>query len=88
MAQSDSKMASNEAFDLVRAAEALLEKAKQLEAVTKPGVDDNELELRRSIAQTAKKIAFETAPKIDVVKADWIVASHPLNLITNKKKRY
>lgn len=70
-------MAASSAFDLVRAAEALLEQAKQLATVTKPGVDDNELELRRSIAQIAKKIAFETAPKIDVVKADWIVASGP-----------
>ncbi|KAG7284441.1 hypothetical protein NEMBOFW57_010814 [Staphylotrichum longicolle] len=67
-------MAASSAFDLVRAAEALLEQAKQLAAVTKPGVDDNELELRRSIAQTAKKIASETAPKMDVVKADWIIS--------------
>ncbi|KAK4153449.1 Demethylsterigmatocystin 6-O-methyltransferase [Chaetomidium leptoderma] len=66
-------MASSSAFNLVQAAEALLERAKKLAAVTNPGDDGNELALRRSIAQTAKKIAFETAPKIDVVKADWIV---------------
>lgn len=70
-------MASSHGFDLVKAAEALLENAKTLAAATKPGEDDNELELRRSIARTAKKIAFETAPKIEVVKADWIVVSHP-----------
>jgi hypothetical protein len=68
-------MASASSFDLVEAAEALLEQAKTLAAVTKPGDDDNEAELRRSIAKTAKRIALETAPKLDVVKADWLVVS-------------
>ncbi len=62
-------------FDLVEAAERLLEEARQLAARTKPGEDDNDLALRRSIAATAKRIIVETAPRIDVVKADWIVAS-------------
>ncbi|KAK4038547.1 Demethylsterigmatocystin 6-O-methyltransferase [Parachaetomium inaequale] len=66
-------MASPSTFDLVKAAEALLENAKKLAAVTTPGNDNNELALRRTIAKTANRIAFETAPKIDVVKADWIV---------------
>ena len=68
-------MAATPHFDLVKAAEKLLEQARTLAARTKPGEDDNELALRRSIAATAKKIAVETAPRIDVVKADWIVAS-------------
>ncbi|KAK3290950.1 O-methyltransferase-domain-containing protein [Chaetomium fimeti] len=65
-------MASTPHFELVQAAEALLENAKKLAAVTKPGQDDNDLELRRDIARIAKSIAFETAPAIDVVKSDWI----------------
>ena len=60
---------------MVHAAEALLEEAKKLAAVTEPGDDGNELDLRRSIAKTANRIALETAPKMDVVKADWLVAS-------------
>ena len=68
--------ASTSRFDLVAAAEALLEQATRLAAITKPGVDDNEPELRRSIARTAKKIALETAPKIDVIKSDWIVVRY------------
>src|SRR5689334_4641031 len=70
-------MALSSSFDLVQAAEALLKSAKKLAAVTNPGDDGNNLDLRRRIAQTAKKIAFETAPKIDVVKSDWIVVSSP-----------
>jgi hypothetical protein len=69
-------MASKPGFDLVLAAETLLENARKLAAVTKPGEDENEPELRRAIAQTARQIASETAPRIDVVKADWVVVSH------------
>ncbi|KAL2185816.1 S-adenosyl-L-methionine-dependent methyltransferase [Thermothelomyces heterothallicus CBS 203.75] len=66
-------MASNSAFDLVKAAEALLEDAKRLAAAIKPGDDDeNEVARRRSIAETANRIAFEVAPKMDVVKRDWV----------------
>jgi hypothetical protein len=73
-------MASASSFDLVEAAEALLKQAKTLASVTKPDDDDNEVELRRSIAKTAKRIALETAPKLDVVKADWLVVSPRTNL--------
>ncbi|KAL2023267.1 hypothetical protein VTK56DRAFT_3005 [Thermocarpiscus australiensis] len=67
-------MASDSSFDLIRAAEALLANARKLKATAESGPEDPaELELRRSIAQTAKKIAFETAPPIDVLKADWVV---------------
>ncbi|KAK3902860.1 hypothetical protein C8A05DRAFT_43809 [Staphylotrichum tortipilum] len=62
-------------FDLLKAAEGLLEQARALAARTKPEEDDNDLELRRSIAATAKRITIGTAPRIDVVKADWIVIS-------------
>ena len=68
-------MATTPHFDLVKAAESLLEEARTLAARTQPGQDDNELALRRGIAATAKRIAIETAPRIDVVKSDWIVAS-------------
>ncbi|KAK3346374.1 O-methyltransferase-domain-containing protein [Lasiosphaeria hispida] len=64
-------------FDVVRVAETLLENAKKLSALggsgSAPGVNNEEENLRRSIAMAAKKIAFETAPAIDVVKADWVV---------------
>ena len=66
-------MESNATFELVQAAEELLENAKKLATVTKPGDDDNDLDLRRIIAHTAKSIAFEAAPRIDVVKSDWMV---------------
>ncbi|KAK4140759.1 uncharacterized protein C8A04DRAFT_39668 [Dichotomopilus funicola] len=65
-------MGSVQDFHLVTAAENLLKNAKKLAAATAPGVDDNEPELRRCVASTAKKIAFMTAPRVDVVKEDWV----------------
>ncbi|KAL2163833.1 hypothetical protein VTH06DRAFT_5892 [Thermothelomyces fergusii] len=66
-------MASHSGFDLVSVAEGLLEDARRLVAATKPGDDDeNEAALRRSIAKTADRIAFEVAPRMDVVKKDWV----------------
>ncbi|KAK3936818.1 Demethylsterigmatocystin 6-O-methyltransferase [Diplogelasinospora grovesii] len=72
-------MADGPNFDLVKAAESLLEHAKRLastgsERTNGAGASGaEELKIRRVIAQTAKKIAFETAPAIDVVKSDWVV---------------
>jgi hypothetical protein len=68
-------MGSKSDFDLIQAAESLLEDAKNLVAATQSGPtsNDEEIILRQGIAQAAKKIAFETAPPIDVVKSDWIV---------------
>jgi hypothetical protein len=71
-----------EASVLVKAAEALLEDAKLLArhfpgphaAKSKPDLAIEE-DIRRKIAQQAKKIAFETAPPLDVVKSDWVVVS-------------
>jgi len=60
--------APNSTFDIVRAAEALLENAKKLQA----GNGDDE-QLRRAISMSAKKIASEAAPAIDLVKADWVM---------------
>ncbi|KAJ4288350.1 hypothetical protein N0V88_007388 [Collariella sp. IMI 366227] len=69
-------MAPNAKFDLVAAAEFLLEQAQMLTLVAKTGPEGDELALRRRIAQLAKKIAFETAPPIDVVKSDWVVLAN------------
>ncbi|KAK4113165.1 S-adenosyl-L-methionine-dependent methyltransferase [Canariomyces notabilis] len=68
-------MGSKSGFDLIQAAESLLQDAKKLVAATQSGPtsNDEEIILRQGIAQAAKKIAFETAPPIDVVKSDWIV---------------
>lgn len=60
-------------FNLLRAAEALLEDAKRLTATDRS--EGKELMLRRRIAQTAKKIALETGPQIDLVKSEWVVVS-------------
>jgi hypothetical protein len=64
-------MGSNSSFALVQAAEALLEDAKRLAAGSCS--DGNDLELRRSIAETGRRIAFETAPPMDVIKSEWVV---------------
>ncbi|AEO67550.1 uncharacterized protein THITE_53698 [Thermothielavioides terrestris NRRL 8126] len=60
-------------FDLVAAAEKLLAQAKMLAAVRDSSEVANEEALRRSIAETARKIALETAPPLDIVKSDWFV---------------
>jgi hypothetical protein len=73
-------------FDLVQAAEALLENAKKLASSAGGGSGggggggggggaDEEDELRRRIAMTAKKIQMGTAPAIDLLKSDWVVVS-------------
>ncbi|KAK3314184.1 O-methyltransferase-domain-containing protein [Apodospora peruviana] len=63
-------------FDLIKAAEALLAGAKKLPAVSfsysSPTTTETDA-MRRQIAMTAKKIASEVAPAIDVVKSDWPV---------------
>ncbi|KAL2127245.1 hypothetical protein VTI74DRAFT_11052 [Chaetomium olivicolor] len=69
-------MALNSTFDVVAAAEALLEDAQKLVRITKTGADGDELAIRRRIAQVAKTISFETAPPIDVVKSDWVVLAN------------
>jgi hypothetical protein len=53
---------------------------KKLVAITRLSNNNNEVELRRSIAKIANRIAFETAPKLDVVRADWVVVSAPYPL--------
>lgn len=72
-------MASDPNFDLIRTAEALLDDAKKL-AASPSDPQDGEPALRRSIAQAARKIAFETAAPIDLVKCEWVVVctSNPL----------
>lgn len=66
-------MGSSSGFDLVKVAEGLLQDAKRLAAATRPGDDDeNEAALRRSIVETANRIEFEVAPKMEVVKRDWV----------------
>ena len=64
-------------FDVVKAAEALLESARQLAAAVqagslgKPAEDD----LRRALGLAAQKIASETLPPVDVAKSEFIVVS-------------
>jgi len=71
-------------FNLVQAAEALLENAKKLASSAGGGSGggggggggaEEEDELRRRIAMTAKKIQMGTAPAIDLLKSDWVVVS-------------
>ncbi|KAK4182684.1 Demethylsterigmatocystin 6-O-methyltransferase [Podospora australis] len=65
-------MAFSPGFDLVKAAEALLEDAKKLQFG--PSCDvGTQNELRAKIAGAGKKIAFEAALPVDVVKAEWMV---------------
>ena len=67
-------------FDLVQAAEALLENAKKLASAGGGGggggAEDDDL--RRRIAMTAKKIQMGTAPAMDLLKGDWVVVSRLL----------
>jgi hypothetical protein len=65
-------MATLTPFDLVSAAEQLLQNVKAFAASRIPGQEDDLRDLRRAIAQTARKIWLETAPTPDVVRADWI----------------
>jgi hypothetical protein len=55
-------------FDLVHAAEALLEHARKLENAD-PAEEQN---LRRTIAMTAKKITSETLPPMDTLMLEWL----------------
>ncbi|KAK4118670.1 S-adenosyl-L-methionine-dependent methyltransferase [Parathielavia appendiculata] len=70
-------MPSNSGFDLALAAESLRDDVRRLARINATmhphEAEDNAAELRRRIAKTAKQIAFETAPRMDVVKDDWIV---------------
>jgi hypothetical protein len=65
-------------FDLVQAAEALLENAKKLASAGGGGGGAEEDDLRRRIAMTAKKIQLGTAPAMDLLKSDWVVVSRLL----------
>lgn len=64
-------------FDVVKAAEALLESAKafasavQAGNLSKPAED----EMRRSVAGAAKKIAAETLSPTDLAKSEYVVVS-------------
>lgn len=64
-------------FDVVKAAEALLESAKvfasavEAGGVSKPAED----EMRRSIAGAAKRIAVETLSPTDLAKSEYVVVS-------------
>ncbi|KAK3302984.1 S-adenosyl-L-methionine-dependent methyltransferase [Chaetomium strumarium] len=83
-----------EASKLIEAAESLLRNAKLLArhlegphpGKTKRDLAIEEEGLRRKIAHQAKKIAFETAPALDVVKSDWIVVS-PSSLVLHPSPR-
>lgn len=64
-------------FDVVKAAEALLESSKafasavEAGSLSKPAEDD----MRRSIAGAAKKIAAETLSPTDLAKSEYVVVS-------------
>lgn len=66
-------------FDYVKAAEVLLEKARRLAASK---LDDSkkaeETTLRREIAMTAKKIAFEVSDPATYIKSQWAFVSQGL----------
>ena len=63
-------------FDYVKAAEALLDKARRLSA-SKLGESNKaeEMNLRREIAVTAKKIAFEVSDPAAYIKSQFPVVS-------------
>jgi len=63
-------------FDYVKAAEGLLEKARRL-AASKPGESSKaeDMKLRREIAVTAKKIAFEVSDPAAYIKSQFPVVS-------------
>jgi hypothetical protein len=61
--------ASPPPFNLVEAAERLLENAKKLEAA---GAADEE-QLRRAVAMSAKTIASETMPVMDALRLEWLM---------------
>lgn len=79
-------MALNPGFDLVQAAEGLLSDARRLMTTAKWGrSEEDELEVRRRITQTAKQIAFETSPPMDALKSDWVVVSFSSPYPRNRK---
>jgi hypothetical protein len=64
-------------FDIVKAAEALLESAKALAAAAEAGNLSNpdEENLRRTLGTAARKMAYETLPPPDLAKSEWVVAA-------------
>ncbi|KAK4195421.1 O-methyltransferase-domain-containing protein [Triangularia verruculosa] len=60
-------------YDIVAAAEALLEDAKRLAATIDQGGDD--IPLRRKLAQSARTFAVEASHPIEAVKDEWVTAS-------------
>lgn len=60
-------------YDIVAAAEALLEDAKRLAATIDQGSDN--VPLRRKLAQTARTLAVETSHPLDAVKDEWLTTS-------------
>ncbi|KAK3994361.1 Demethylsterigmatocystin 6-O-methyltransferase [Cladorrhinum sp. PSN332] len=65
---------ASSAFDLVKAAESLLADAKRIAGHEES--DPSDVQTRKRIAETCGKIAFETAPKVDVVKTEWTVLAN------------
>ncbi|KAK4221457.1 Demethylsterigmatocystin 6-O-methyltransferase [Podospora fimiseda] len=65
---------SSSAFDLVQAAESLLADAKRIAGHEEDDPDD--VQTRRKIAETCRKISFEIVPKVDVVKTQWTVIAN------------
>lgn len=69
-------MAFSPGFDLVKAAEVLLEDAQKLQLGLSSSLSDDRQgqdELRGRIAKAGKKIAFEAALPLEIVKAEWMV---------------
>ncbi|KAK4664672.1 uncharacterized protein QC763_507240 [Podospora pseudopauciseta] len=60
-------------YDIVAAAEALLEDAKRLAVTIDQGSDN--VPLRRKLAQTARTLAVETSHPLDAVKDEWLTTS-------------
>ncbi|KAK4209097.1 Demethylsterigmatocystin 6-O-methyltransferase [Rhypophila decipiens] len=65
-------------FDYIKAIEGMLEDAKKLAAITAGAIEPlrptkpNELKLRRKLAMTAKKVAFEVGDPADIARSKWV----------------
>lgn len=65
---------ANGSFDLVNAAEALLEDAKRLASASgeRSHEEEEDDDLRRAIAKTAKTIITEALSPLDLLRAEWL----------------
>ena len=74
---------STDQFDVVKAAEALLESAREFAAAVEAGnlSKPAEDEMRRKLGGAAQKMASETLSPFDLTKSEFVAVSGPTALL-------